>query len=320
MTQDRITITVTESEAGVRLDAFLAQRIPELSRSHVKKLIEEGHVTVGGNPAKASAKIALGRVIEVTIPDPEPSEVTAQNIPLTVLHEDSDIIVVNKPAHMVVHPAAGNPDGTLVNALLHHCKDLSGIGGKLRPGIVHRLDKGTSGVMVAAKNDSAHESLSRQFAEHSVEKEYRGIVLGKPPAVKGVWDEPIGRHPEHRKKMSTRSRHPRSALTRFKVIAQTTETAVLSLIIETGRTHQIRVHCTAAGCPVAHDETYGGIKRIKAVPDEKLRRLLDSLERPALHAYRLALTHPGTNMRMEFKAEIPDDMAAVIALIEANND
>ena len=304
-------LTVGPSDGGVRLDSFLVRQIPELTRSRIKSLIEAGHVTVDGRTIKPSAKTAVGQVVQITLPEVQPAAMRPQAMTLDILFEDRDMVVVNKPPGLVVHPAAGNPDRTLVNALLHHCTDLSGIGGVLRPGIVHRLDKGTSGVIVAAKNDAAHNNLAEQFSNRTVGKQYRGIVLGKPMPANGTWNQPIGRHPSQRKKMSVRSKSPRTALTRYQCLGHVDQVSALALHIETGRTHQIRVHCAAAGYPVAHDELYGGIKRIRSIPNETLRDLLDALTRPALHAHRLELSHPTSQKPCVFQAPLPKDMATI---------
>lgn len=318
MSSDQKSFVVDEKYDRQRLDVFLAGQIRDLTRSRIKELIEKEFVRVEGHPTKASYKIKPGEKIDLEIPEIRNTELAAQQIDLDVLFEDSDIIVVNKPAGMVVHPAAGNPDGTLVNALLAQCDDLSGIGGELRPGIVHRLDKGTSGVILAAKNDRAHQDLSRQFAARTVKKEYRALVFGKPSPPAGTWDKPIGRHPVDRKKMSTRSRSPRNATTHYRVLAGFSSVSDLALVIETGRTHQIRVHCADAGHPVVMDDIYGGVRRAQSVINEDLKSLLAKLERPALHAISLEIIHPKHQKKQKFEASIPRDMQDIIELIKAN--
>lgn len=295
-------LTVTPEDAGIRLDQLVSARCPDLSRNRVQKLIEEGHVTVDDKAVKPSHKVRIGEEVAVCIPPARPVEVRPQAIPLDILYEDSDIIVVNKPAGMVVHPAAGNYEGTLVNALLAHCTDLAGIGGELRPGIVHRLDKGTSGVMVAAKNDAAHQALTNQFRNRTVMKEYRALVMGDPPD-EGRIELAIGRHHRDRKKISARTRHGKEAVSEFRVIERFGDSALVGVVIATGRTHQIRVHMAHLGYPVAGDETYGG-GRALSVGKTKVPR-------PMLHAALLSFTHPD-GRRMEFKAELPADMLEVL--------
>ena len=319
MKQSTFEFTVEQGQQGKRLDAYLCEKIPDVSRSRIKNLIEQGFAKVDGAPCKPAGKTGVGQLVELTIPEVEPTEVEPQDIPLDILYEDADLIAINKPAGLVVHPAAGNPDRTLVNALLCHCTDLSGIGGILRPGIVHRLDKGTSGVIIAAKNDRAHHALAEQFASRNVLKKYLAVILGKPSASKGLWDQPIGRHPRNRKKMSVHSHTTRGARTRYELIGYANGVGALSLLIETGRTHQIRVHCATAGCPVAHDDLYSGIKRIPTIKDDALVALLMSLDRPALHAARLEIAHPTENRTMIFVAPLPEDMQNLFDAIGVNH-
>lgn len=304
MTQTR-RLTVAHEQEGTRLDQLATTLCPDLSRSRVRKLVEDGHITVDGKQVKPSHKVKTGEELVVHIPAAVPVEVAAQAIPLDILYEDGDIIVVNKPAGMVVHPAAGNYEGTLVNALLAHCTDLAGIGGELRPGIVHRLDKGTSGVMVVAKNDEAHRALTAQFRQRTVKKEYRALVMGDPPD-EGRIELAIGRHHRDRKKMSPRTRHGREAVSEFRVLERFGDAALVAVIIATGRTHQIRVHMAHLGYPVAGDDTYGG-GRTASVGKTKIPRLM-------LHAARLSFTHPDGRV-MEFTAEIPDDMNSTLGAL-----
>lgn len=317
MDSDKKSFVVDENNDRLRLDVFLSNQMQNLTRSRIKDLIEKNLVQVDSQNKKPSTKIKTGQTIDLEIPETQSTELVAQQIKLDVIFEDRDIIVINKQSGMVVHPAAGNPDRTLVNALLAHCDDLSGIGGELRPGIVHRLDKGTSGVILVAKNDQAHNALSQQFANRTVKKEYRGIVLGVPTPQTGTWDKPIGRHPVDRKKMSTRSRSPKKALTHYKVLTSFLALSELSLKIETGRTHQIRVHCADAGCPVVMDDLYAGVRRIQSIKNEELRELLLQLDRPALHAISLEVIHPRNNDKQLFKAPIPEDMRIIIELIRS---
>jgi 23S rRNA pseudouridine1911/1915/1917 synthase len=300
-------LTVDDERAGERLDRYLADAVPGLSRSQAQRLIDDGHVRVEGRQAKANLALKAGDVIHVTLPEPTPTTAVAEDIPLPVLYEDSDIVVVDKPAGMVVHPAAGHSSGTLVNALLHHVDDLSGIGGELRPGIVHRLDKGTSGVMVVAKHDAAHEALAAQFEARKVEKEYVALVWGVVQAGRRI-DLPIGRDPKDRQKMSARSRRARSAVTRITRAEHLRGVTLCAVAIHTGRTHQIRVHLSAIGHPVVGDATYGGVKARVA---QDLRPVL-RLDRPFLHAARLAFDHPGDGRPLSFEAPLPADLQGLL--------
>jgi 23S rRNA pseudouridine1911/1915/1917 synthase len=300
-------LLVEDDRAGERLDRYLADAVPGLSRSQAQRLIDEGHVRVEGRTAKANLPVKAGDVVHVTLPDPEPATAVAEDIPVPILYEDADLVVVNKPAGMVVHPAAGHSSGTLVNALLHHVDDLSGVGGELRPGIVHRLDKGTSGVMVVAKHDAAHEALAAQFHDRHVEKEYVALVWGVVQAGRRI-DLPIGRDPNDRQKMSARARRARSAVTRITKAEHLRGVTLCQVAIHTGRTHQIRVHLSAIGHPVVGDATYGGVKARVA---QDLRPLL-RLDRPFLHAARLAFTHPTDGRAMSFEAPLPADLQGVL--------
>ncbi len=303
-----LTITVPEDGAGERIDRFLASVIPNHSRSQLQRLIKEGSVRLGGQAIKPNHAVRAGEEIVVSIPAPVEPAPQPEALPLRILHEDADIIVVDKPAGMVVHPAAGHATGTLVNALLHHVADLSGIGGERRPGIVHRLDKGTSGLMVIAKHDAAHEALARQFQERHVEKEYIALVWGVVQAGRRI-DAPIGRDPANRKKMSARARRSREAVTRIVRTQPVGPALTLTHIaIHTGRTHQIRVHLSAIGHPIVGDSLYGGVRRRVA---GDLRAVL-RLERPFLHAARLAFRHPMDGRRMEFTSPLPEDLQRVL--------
>jgi 23S rRNA pseudouridine1911/1915/1917 synthase len=307
-----MVITAQPEHDGLRLDRVLASEIAGQSRSQIQRLIEEGHVTLSRvRVVKANTAVRDGDVISVSFPDPVAATPIAEEIPLDILFEDADIIVVNKPAGMVVHPGAGHGGGTLVNALLHHVTDLSGIGGELRPGIVHRLDKGTSGVMVVAKNDAAHQELARQFHDREVEKEYVALVWGLVHQRKRI-DIPLGRDPVHREKISTRARRARSAVTRVTWARHVPGVSLLRIAIHTGRTHQIRVHLNAIGHPIVGDSLYGGVHR--RVPHDL--RVLQRLTRPFLHAERLAFTHPRTAEYLEFKARLPADLRAALDGVE----
>ena len=296
---------------GLRLDHFLAALIPDMSRSQLQRLIREGRVRAGGEHVKPGATIHEGTEVDVEIPPALPSTVEAEEIPLTVLHDDSHLIVIDKPAGMVVHPGAGHRQGTLVNALLHHVDDLSGIGGEERPGIVHRLDRGTSGLMVVAKNDAAHRELSRQFQEREVQKTYLALVWGGPQAGKRI-DLPIGRDPKDRQKMSTRARHSRDAVTRIVRAEHLRGVTLVEIAIDTGRTHQIRVHLSAINHPVVGDATYGGVRR--HVPADV--RAVSRLERPFLHAHTLQFAHPEDGRKMIFESPLPPDLRDVLDRIK----
>lgn len=301
-----------------RLDVFVSHAMGEMTRSGVRRLIDTGFVTVNGRPEKPSLKLKGGERIVVKVPPPAPAVPVAEEIPLEILFEDSDIIVVNKPAGMVVHPGAGNYSGTLVNALLGHCRDLSGVGGEIRPGIVHRIDKDTTGILVVAKNDLAHRSLSGQFKQHSIKRVYMALVYGTPKEDKGLIDVAIGRHPSDRKKMSGAARRGRHAVTRWKVAGRYPGMTLLRITLETGRTHQIRVHLSEAGFPLLGDPVYGGSGRLANVRDPVLRGLIKSLGRQALHAGILGIIHPSSGEYLEFNADIPEDMGGIIKYLEKN--
>ena len=309
-------LVVAPDEAGLRLDAWLARRLPALSRSRLQALIEAGHVRLDEAPARAAARVKAGQSAVVNVPAATPAEPQPENIPLRVVHEDAALLVVDKPAGLVVHPAAGAASGTLVNALLARVHDLSGIGGVLRPGIVHRLDRGTSGLIVVAKDDETHRALVRQFAGRSVEKEYLALVHGVPARGSGEITAAIGRDPVHRKRMSTRAPRGREARSSWTVAERFDGAALLRVRIHTGRTHQIRVHLASIGHPVAGDSTYGGT-RTPSSRQAAARLALASLERPALHAARLAFFHPGSGERCEFEAPLPADLEAVLAALRA---
>ena len=312
-----IRLEVTAEEGGLRLDLLLATRFPDRSRSYLQKLIRDGHVSIGAQAAKAARTLTAGDTVEIVFPEPVASRVEAEPIPLAILYEDPWIIVVDKPSGLVVHPGAGVTSGTLVNALLHHCTDLSGIGGVERPGIVHRLDKETSGVMVVAKTDAAHRHLSRQFESRTVSKRYLALVWGEMKDDTGSIDVPIGRDTRHRVKISARTSRPREAVTRYRVLKRLTGgpgDATLSWIEVmplTGRTHQIRVHLQMVGHSVAGDATYGGIGW-QRISDTGRREVLRSLGRLALHASRLEIVHPGDGRRVAFEAPVPAPLASCV--------
>ena len=296
---------------GQRLDRFLVSVLAEHSRSQIQKFITDGHVTLhkgpGAKALKANALVHEGDRVSVDIPAPVAAAVQGESLPLDILFQDSDLAVLNKPAGMVVHPGAGHGSGTLVNALLHHVDDLSGVGGELRPGIVHRLDRGTSGVMVVAKNDVAHHELSRQFHDREVEKEYIALVWGVVTAGRRI-DAAIGRDPANRQKMTARTKHAREAVTRITRAHNLPGLTLCQVAIHTGRTHQIRVHLSAIGHPIVGDALYGGVHRRVAGDIRAVQRL----ERPFLHAARLVFKHPRDARRMEFIAPLPGDLMSVL--------
>src|SRR5438309_7985100 len=302
------TVTVPEDSDGTRLDVFLTSVLSGQSRSQIQRLIKEGNVRVAGREAKANQPVKIGQEIAVDVPAPVEAAPQPEALPLPILYQDKDLAVVDKPAGMVVHPAAGHSGGTLVNALLHHVDDLSGIGGEKRPGIVHRLDRGTSGLMVVAKHDKAHEELARQFHDREVEKEYVALVWGEVMPGRRI-DAPIGRDHVDRKKMSAKSRRSREAVTRIvRTEAFGRALTLAHVAIHTGRTHQIRVHLSAIGHPVVGDSLYGGVRR--HVPGDL--RAVTHLSRPFLHAARLAFTHPSDGRRMEFESPLPEDLERVL--------
>ena len=298
-------LTLTAEAGGERLDAFLARSTEDLTRSAVQKLLEKGAVTVAGRPVKKNEKTAPGMVIEVELPDPEPIDVVPQNIPLDVIYEDGDVIVINKPVGLVVHPAPGHPDGTLVNALLYHCGDsLSGINGQLRPGIVHRIDRDTSGLIIAAKNDKAHLALAEQLQDHSLARLYEAVVHGNFREDEGTVDAPIGRHPIDRKKMAIDRKDGRRAVTHWTVLGRYNGFTHIQCRLETGRTHQIRVHMASIGHPLVGDPVYGGS-----------RKSLPGLNGQCLHARKLRFVHPSTQELMEVECPLPDWFERVLRQI-----
>lgn len=291
-----LTLTATTEQQGQRLDAFVAAAVDGVSRSAAARLLESGFITVNGKAATKSTRILGGDSISVELPEAEETEVAAQDIPLDVVYEDDDVIVVNKPAGLVVHPAPGHPDGTLVNALLHHCGDsLSGVGGEKRPGIVHRIDRDTSGLIIAAKNDAAHLALSAQLSDHSLARTYECLALGNFREDRGTIDAPIGRHHIDRKKMTVTPHNSRHAVTHWEVIARYNGVTHLRCQLETGRTHQIRVHLAHIGHPILGDTVYGGKK---AVP---------GLTGQCLHAVGLRFTHPRTGELVSLSCPLPEE-------------
>ena len=284
--------------------------MPDLSRARIQSLLKSGHTTLSTGTAKASTQVHPEMVIIVSIPPPETIDLIAEDIPLTILHEDSDLLVIHKPAGLVVHPAVGHETGTLVNALLFHCKDLAGIGGEQRPGIVHRLDKDTSGLMVVAKNERAMHALTDQFKSRTVEKRYHALVWGHPDPASGTLETQIGRSQNDRKKMSTTPAVGRDAVTHYTTIHTHGPCSLMECKIDTGRTHQIRVHMAHIKHPIVGDRVYGWTQ--KREQNESVHA-----DRQLLHARELAFDHPETGERMQFKAEIPDDMSAVIHALDS---
>ncbi|MCI9424662.1 MAG: RluA family pseudouridine synthase [Flavonifractor sp.] len=294
-------LTLTADRAGERADQLLARLLPELTRSAAQRLLEDGRVTRGGQAVKKNYKTAPGDVLTVSLPDPAPIDVLPQNIPLDVVFEDGDVIVVNKPVGMVVHPAAGHPDGTLVNALLYHCgKSLSGINGSLRPGIVHRIDRDTSGLIIAAKNDFAHLSLAEQLQDHSLYREYAAVCVGTMREDSGTVSAPIARHPADRKRMAIDHLHGRAAVTHYTVLERFPGHTYLQCRLETGRTHQIRVHLASLGRPLLGDVVYGAHKPYPGLAGQ------------CLHARRLTFTHPRTGNLTTVECPLPGWFQAVL--------
>jgi len=292
----------------MRLDRWIEQHVKDLSRAKIQALIRSGHISVPGRRVKPHTKVLAGMEAVVEIPPPAPAELVAENIPLDVLYEDADVIVINKPPGMVVHPAAGHPTGTVVNTLLFHCRDLGGIGGTLRPGIVHRLDKDTSGALVVAKHEAAMTGLQRRFKRGEVKKEYLALVHGHPPTSAGQLETLIGRNPQDRKKMAVLKVGGRWAVTYYRTEEVFANATLLRVRIATGRTHQIRVHLAYLGCPVVGDRQYG-----------RRRGTVLAAARQMLHAWRLAFHHPVTGMRLELTAPIPNDMADLLARLRAGS-
>ncbi len=288
-------LELTADRAGERLDQFLARSCPELTRSACQRLLEEGAVTLAGEPVKKNRKTVPGEVYTLALPDPEPLDAEPQDIPLSVVYEDADVIVVDKPVGMVVHPAPGHPDGTLVNALLYHCgKSLSGINGALRPGIVHRIDRDTSGLIIVAKNDAAHLSLAAQLQDHSLYREYHAVAVGSFREDRGTVSAPIGRHPVDRKKMAVDPKNGREAVTHWEVLERYPGYTYLQCRLETGRTHQIRVHLASLGHPLWGDVVYGAKKPVPGLAGQ------------CLHAKKLTFTHPRTGELMTVECPLPD--------------
>lgn len=302
---ERLEWIVEAGDVGMRIDVFLADALENVTRSHVQKHIAQGNVKVNERTIKANYKLCQGDRVEIVMPDAREVEILAEDIPLTILYEDAHLIVVDKPQGMVVHPAAGHASGTLVNALLFHCKgQLSGINGELRPGIVHRIDKDTSGVLVAAKTDQAHQSLAAQLAAHSMTRKYIAIVYNRIQEDNGTVNAPIGRHPKDRKRMAVTNRHSRHAVTHYRVLARSENFNLIEARLETGRTHQIRVHMAHIGHPLLGDEVYGPKNKPFA------------LQGQTLHAMVLGFIHPVTNAYMEFTSPLPEYFKILLNKLE----
>lgn len=298
-----IELTADENASGIRIDKWLSENIPDMTRNAVQLLIEKNAVMLNGKNAVKNSKLKNGDIIKTEIPDPVELDVTAENIPLEIVYEDNDLLVVNKPKGMVVHPAVGNYNGTLVNALMYHCQDkLSGINGVIRPGIVHRIDKNTSGLLIVAKNDVAHLGLSEQIKEHSFTREYEAVICGHFKEDSGTIDAPIGRSTADRKKMCVTAKNSKEAVTHYEVIADYKNYSHIKCILETGRTHQIRVHMAYTGHPVLGDDVYG--KPFKGIDGQ------------CLHAKKIGFIHPVTGQYLEFISELPDYFQNVLEKIK----
>ncbi len=301
---DVFTYYVDDDGVGTRVDRFLVDNMEGYTRSSLQRLLDEGNVLVGNSPVAKNYKCKQGDVISVSVPDAKPLDLEAQNIPLDIVYEDDDLLVVNKQKGMVVHPANGNPDGTLVNALMYHCGDsLSGINGIIRPGIVHRIDKDTSGLLIVAKNDAAHVGLAQQIKDHSFTRAYEAVVYGNVKEDEGTVNLPIGRNPKDRKKMAVVNSNSKPAVTHYQVLERFGDFTHIRCVLETGRTHQIRVHMAYIGHPVAGDGVYGP------------RKVITELEGQCLHAKQIGFVHPITNKYLEFDSELPDYFTKFISKI-----
>jgi len=304
--EPRYSWIVTQEQAGERVDKHVTDALsdPAVSRSQIQEWIRAGAITLNGQQVKANTRVAADDQVDIAVPEPEPLTLQPENIPLDIVYEDGDVIVIDKPRGMVVHPAAGHPSGTVVNALLYHCRDLSGINGVMRPGIVHRIDKDTSGLLMAAKNDLAHVSLAAQLKDHSVNRRYKALVYGTIPHDRGTIEAPLGRDPHDRKLYTVTDRGGKHAVTHFTVLERFGDYTYVELQLETGRTHQIRVHMKYIGHPLVGDPVYGG----------RSGRTL-GMSGQALHAGELGFVHPRTGVQLDFAAPLPDDMAEVLNIL-----
>lgn len=303
--EKKMILTATQA---VRSDKFISENVPELTRSHIKKLFDEGHILINGNAKNPSYKLKDGDKIEITVPEPKPLEAIAQDIALDIVYEDSDVIIINKPRGMVVHPAAGNEDGTLVNALMHYCpNELSAINGVVRPGIVHRIDKDTTGLLAVAKNDKAHLALSQQLKDRSLSRKYFALVHGNIKDENGTVDAPIARCETDRKKMAVTNKNSREAVTDFTVLERFGKYTLVKCTLRTGRTHQIRVHMRHIGHPIVGDKTYG-------VKKEEW-----TLAGQLLHAGEIGFIHPSTGEKMHFEASLPEDFSRILEILRKNS-
>ncbi len=312
---ETITFRVADTECGLRLDVLILRHADTVSRSRIQTAIKSGCAQVNGKSRKASYHVNAGENVTFAIPEPEPLSAQPENIPLEIIFEDADIIVVNKPAGLVVHPACGNRSGTLVNALLHHCASLSCLAGKLRPGIVHRLDKDTTGVLVVAKNNAAHRHLGEQFSEHSVARKYLALVFGEMDQQQGTIESRIGRDRSNRQRMSARPPRGRPAVTKWSLVQAFSGLSLVEASLETGRTHQVRVHFSSIGHPVVGDPLYCPVKAVRSLSDKKVQDALRGIKRQLLHARHLGFVHPASGQRLAFDASLPDDFELIVRLL-----
>ncbi|MCP4632602.1 MAG: RluA family pseudouridine synthase [candidate division Zixibacteria bacterium] len=316
---ERISFKISKNDKGERLDKVCTRQLKNVTRSRIKNLIDDGNILVNGMPVKSGYMLKTDDILDISLPDPEECDIAPENIPIEIVFQDKDIVVINKAAGMVVHPAVGNYCGTLVNALLYHIKDLSGIGGSLKPGIVHRLDKNTTGLLVVAKNDNAHLKLANQIKEKTAKRLYKAIVIGDIPQDEGELAFPIGRSISDRKKMSVRYDNSREAVTQYKVLERFGRFTFLELRLQTGRTHQIRVHLSHSGYPVLGDPDYNGrTLRNETFRKNELdlwRKILKINSRQMLHAYHLEFNHPVSNDVVSFNSNIPADFREILELI-----
>ena len=303
---NEVVFEITPEMEGERIDKCISNYVETLSRSYIQKIIKEGKAYINDAPVKSNYKVRVDDKVQFTIPDCEEPDIPPQDIPLDIIYEDKDVLIVNKPKNMVVHPAPGHYEGTLVNAIMYHChNDLSGINGVLRPGIVHRIDKDTTGSLIICKNDEAHRKIAEQLKEHSITRKYRAIVYGRISNDEGVVDAPIGRHPTDRKKMAINERNGKPAITHYKVLERFEKYTYIECQLETGRTHQIRVHMTSIGHPLVGDEVYGNAK----CPFK--------LEGQTLHAMTIGFIHPSTNQYVEYEAPLPEYFERLLQILRS---